>query len=630
MARRESTEIVLKPEVGKFYQDYTREFARVSDLYYGDPASIDKYVEVSSDPYLRMIKRPKLHQTLHDYNQSLGAPAAVMETVDRLRYDGAYCVLAWQQPYLLGGPLETFLKCVTAIKTCERLNATGAAKFVPVLWAHLDDHDLREVNRVKVPAGARLVEERLDVDESERPSESVETGEAYDALLARVRRHLADTPHTAWLFEALAACKGANLGDHFDRLMMRLFGEHGLVLACPRIFRTEIAAMLGRAIENPERIDRLLSGQKKAIEEKGYACHTKWEDPLHLYRLSEGHPLRLRYNGGKFVLDQTGGEMTPAQVANEVKRWPQIYTNGVLLSPLVQDSCLPSVAHVAGPAGIEFFGVLKPLFDSFNVCYPQIIPQVSASLVDARAAAGLKALGKGVEGLIADARAAAAAGGDVPVDHGAALAQLRDGVQKALEGYSARCGEVAAASSKVAGEVADAVARELGRLVQATAVGPAREAVLAALKRFEERALSVSPSAGTALAEARRRLEAEVKDRFEPAKLAEARTGLERASAALVEAARAGAEALPKGFAGALGRSLDDTARAAIEAQAREAATTVSPADLAKLLLAPEGGLQEDTIAMIYFLNERGPGLVAEVAAAIDPFDFRHQVVYLE
>ena len=73
--------------------------------------------------------------------------------------------------------------------------------------------------------------------------------------------------------------------------MARVFGEQGLVIACPRIFRQEISALMGRAIENPERVDRLLQQQKKSLEDKGYPCHTKWDDPLWLYRLTDGAPL---------------------------------------------------------------------------------------------------------------------------------------------------------------------------------------------------------------------------------------------------------------------------------------------------------------------------------------------------
>jgi uncharacterized protein YllA (UPF0747 family) len=488
------------------------------------------------------------------------------------------------------------------------------------------------VNRVKLPVGSRLVEERLEVDERERPSEAVETGGAYDALLERLKRHFADTPHKEWVLAKITASKGENLGDHFARLMIQLFGDQGLVLACPRIFRQEIGALTMRAIENPERIDRLLAQQKKAMEEKGYPSHTTWEtsDPLHLYRLSEGTPLRLKYTGSKFVLEQTGGEMTPAQVAKEIKGWPHIYTNGVLLSPLQQDSCIPSVAHIAGPGGCEFFGVMKALFDDYRVAFPQVLPQVSATLVDRRCEKGLKDLGKSVDQLIADARAASAAGGDVPVDHGAALAQLRDGVLKAIDGYGDRAGQVAAETSRIAVEMGEIVARELEKLVGATRIGAAREAVLAAYAKYAERATQVSPTASGPLGEVRRRIEDALPDRHEAPGLALARQTLEKAATGLGDAAKPGTERAGSKLAAGLGSSLDQIARDAIDAAARGADANVSDADIAKAVCTPEGGLQEDHVGMIYFFNQRGPGLYKEVSDALDAFDFKHQIVYLD
>ena len=47
-------------------------------------------------------------------------------------------------------------------------------------------------------------------------------------------------------------------------------------------------------------------------------------------------------------------------------------------------------------------------------------------------------------------------------------------------------------------------------------------------------------------------------------------------------------------------------------------------------VLVPRGGLQEDTIATIHFLNEYGPTLFQATLEHLDPLDFLHQVVYLE
>jgi bacillithiol biosynthesis cysteine-adding enzyme BshC len=624
--------MVIKPEVGKFFHDYTREFPRLADLYFGDPASVDKLVEMTQDPYLRMIKRPRLHEVLHAYNQAIGAPPAAMENVDRLRMDGAYAILAWQQPYLLGGPLETFLKALTAIKLAERLNATGSAKFVPVLWIHADDHWLSEVNRVKLAVGTRLVEERLEVDETERPSEAVETGAAYDALMGRLERHLGETAHKGWLLEILRASKGENLADHCARFLTRVFGDHGLVLACPRIFRQEISAVLAKAIESPDRVDRLLAGQKKALEEKGYACHTDWQgDPLTLYRITDGAPLRLKWTGGKFLLEATGGEMTPAQVGKENKGWPQIYTNGVYLSPLEQDSCIPSVATIAGPGGCEFWGVLKPVFDEYRVAFPMVFPQCSATLVGKRAARGLAQLGKKLEDLIAEARAPEPAGEKpVPVDHGAALAQLRGEVTKAVDAYKVRAAEVQAEHLKLAQETKDLIMKELGRMAETQGLALARDGVLAALGKFGERATQVSPTVAAALADVRRRIEESLTLKVEPAGLGASKADIARAATGLVAAAQPIELPAVKALEAELSGILDGVGRSAIEAANKGAAETVSETDLAKVECAPEGGLQEDEIGMAYFLNEKGPGLVKEVADAVDVFDFRHQVVQLD
>jgi len=49
---------------------------------------------------------------------------------------------------------------------------------------------------------------------------------------------------------------------------------------------------------------------------------------------------------------------------------------------LCQDTLLPTVAYVAGPAEVAYFGQLKPVYDHYGITMPIIFPRASVTLVE--------------------------------------------------------------------------------------------------------------------------------------------------------------------------------------------------------------------------------------------------------
>ena len=68
------------------------------------------------------------------------------------------------------------------------------------------------------------------------------------------------------------------------------------------------------------------------------------------------------------------------------------FSTSALLRPLVQDTLLPTVAYVGGPAEVSYFAQLMPLYPLFDVTPPLIMPRARFRCVDARARRLLTAL----------------------------------------------------------------------------------------------------------------------------------------------------------------------------------------------------------------------------------------------
>ena len=439
---------------------------------------------------------------------------------------------------------------------------------------------------------------------------------------------LPEADHKAALLQALRASRGNNMGEQFGRLMLEIFGRHGLVVASPHIFATRMGELISRAIENAERVEELLLDSKKRLEESGYTCDSVWEAPLDLYRLSAGQRHRLRYADGMYTDELTGESMTPGSVAIELKRSPEAFTTGVMLSPLAQDYCLPCVAHIAGPGGIAFLGLQKSLFDTLYVAYPQVCPQISATFVDGNCEQALASVSK----TVIDVLTPTVSGEEevLPPDHQGQVKLLVSRVSEAIAAYRSRRRDKAQVFIEASREAQATIAEALRSLPSDQVLSEQLEAAMNAYEQFGAKVGDLSASVHGRLEQLRHTLSGAMPEALRPAALDEAVARTHEAAGALVVAAESDEPDALRQLASSIVGELDRVAYAALEASEQEAAEAVTSEEAMMNVLVPKGGLQEDTVSFLYFINQRGPELFDKAVDQLDPFDFRHQVLYLD
>jgi uncharacterized protein YllA (UPF0747 family) len=76
-----------------------------------------------------------------------------------------------------------------------------------------------------------------------------------------------------------------------------------------------------------------------------------------------------------------GGQREPL-ADGEVADRPQDLSPGVLLRPLWQDACLPTIAFVVGPGELAYLSAVAPLYRLLGVPQPVFVPRASMTLVE--------------------------------------------------------------------------------------------------------------------------------------------------------------------------------------------------------------------------------------------------------
>jgi bacillithiol biosynthesis cysteine-adding enzyme BshC len=120
------------------------------------------------------------------------------------------------------------------------------------------------------------------------------------------------------------------------------------------------------------------------LVQRGY--HTQVhvvEDSTLVFVASHGDRLAVHQRDGKFFIDGNEG-ISLSKLESLVAERPLDISPNVLLRPLVQDSLLPTLAYVAGPAEIAYLGQAQSLYKILGRPQPVVFPRAAFTLLDSR------------------------------------------------------------------------------------------------------------------------------------------------------------------------------------------------------------------------------------------------------
>ena len=312
----------------------------------------------------RLLPREALVKTLRAYAERHDAPPEVFANAEALLDPKVNVVVTGQQPGLLGGPLFTFHKAATTIRLCRELAAEpGTPKVVPLFWNHSDDHDLDEANRLFLVNQQQDVQRfRLELQRTNEPLRAIGVGRELERLLAEIDALLPSSDHRE---QVLALCRPRHpdetLGDQMARILFATFGRMGLCILEPRDLPPEafdpLAKWWTRSNEIREKV-------KQTCDDLGDVGIDVTLDPA-----------------TTMMFELSGGQRQPLADGEAFGR-PQDLSPGVLLRPLWQDACLPTLAFVVGPGELSYLCAVAPLYRLLGVPMPVFVPRASMTLVE--------------------------------------------------------------------------------------------------------------------------------------------------------------------------------------------------------------------------------------------------------
>jgi bacillithiol synthase len=375
----------------KLFLDYLNEFNNVKPFYKYNFRNRQEYPLV----FKSVSEAPRAHRDEvadiinAQYSGKKVSPKTA-KNLSLLKNKKTLAVVTGQQLGMLGGPMYTLYKIITAVKLSKHLSERyDDYEFVPVFWLEGDDHDFDEIADVKLINDNN---ELVKIQYSDNALEDVNRGSVgYQKLLNTINTFFEDldknvrkTDFTKKIMDHLRSfySEGKTFKQAFSDLLFWLFDSHGLIIFDPQdikikkllapVFQKEITDFrehTAKLVEVSATLEGLYHAQVKV---RPVNLFLNYEDGRYLIEPVENE-FRLRNKRKKFSFEELN-----ALIGSE----PERFSPNVLLRPICQDYILPTAFYVGGPSEIAYFAQVMPLYGIFNVPAPIIYPRSSATLVE--------------------------------------------------------------------------------------------------------------------------------------------------------------------------------------------------------------------------------------------------------
>jgi len=387
------------PKHQNLFLDYLYEFENVQEYYKHNFRNKESFPAIfKSISESRKNRQFDLSSILNNqYQDTKSTSNRTQNNIDLLNDENTIAVVTGQQVGIMGGPLYTLYKVITAIRLANQLNEKyDSYKFVPVFWLEGDDHDFNEVRSINIFDTENQVlnigyKDEIDDDDAKQSVGTINFDESLNNFFNQFDGSLRNTDFKIELLLKLKECYqiGKTFKQSFKELLFWLFDEYGLVVFDPQ--DPQIKSIL-KPVFKKEVNDFKIHTQKliqvSAKLEEIYHAQVKVK-PVNLFYHTDDGRYSVEPVDEIFKLRRKRKQFTKEEILNEIEEHPERFSPNVLLRPICQDYIFPTGFYIAGPSEISYFAQVTPLYDFYKIPAPVVFPRSSVTLLEKNVSAAL-------------------------------------------------------------------------------------------------------------------------------------------------------------------------------------------------------------------------------------------------
>lgn len=373
------------------FLDYLYEYDNVKNFYRNNFRNKEEYLKKFKNIVTSKDQnRKKTAEIISAQYNNTSASDLTKRNLELLSDPNTLVVSTGQQLGILGGPLYTFYKIITAIKLSEYLSERyNEFNFVPVFWLEADDHDFEEVSYINLINNnnnlSRITyKDEVIAEENRLSVGNIKFTGSLNNFIEEINNLLRDTEFKPALMERLTEFyqEGKTFKESFKNLIFWFFDKHGLILFDPQDTKVkeELKPVFKKEINDfRQHTEKLV--QVSAQLEEIYHAQVKVR-PINLF---------YNYDDGRYLIEPVDNDyrlrgkrkkFTGEELLKLIDDEPEKFSPNVLLRPVCQDYLFPTAFYIAGPSEISYFAQVMPLYSFYKIESPIIYPRSSVTLIE--------------------------------------------------------------------------------------------------------------------------------------------------------------------------------------------------------------------------------------------------------
>ncbi len=379
----------------RLFKDYVTDFNQVREFYQIDFRN--EWQKAIDQRRQFKYHREELSDLILSQHKKWDADDKTTQNIEKLKSENTLAIVTGQQAGVFGGPLYTIYKTITILKLSRWLEREFPEhQFVPIFWMEVNDNDFEEINSIHYFTRGNEIR-KLTLEESPQDALKPIAARHIDEQIQQWRKMLDedffDTEFKKDVITTFFSCyqPQENFADAFARLLLKLFGQHGLILFDPSdsSLGSFVKPLYQKALQSTTQVAKTVRERTEALDQSGYAAQIQFrpQQTMLFYHDQQQGRIRIDINDeGEFALKYPEGysDMKRDELLKECEETPAKFSPNVALRPIAQDFILPTVAYVAGPAEIAYFGQLEALYRLFDIPMPVIYPRHQLTLVEGK------------------------------------------------------------------------------------------------------------------------------------------------------------------------------------------------------------------------------------------------------
>ncbi|NWF50811.1 MAG: bacillithiol biosynthesis cysteine-adding enzyme BshC [Ignavibacteriaceae bacterium] len=373
------------------FLDYLHEFENVKDFYPYSFKEKEEYRKVfksisDSERPSRLTIKSIIEKQYHGFD----LPPKLQNNISALSSPKTLAVCTGQQLGLLGGPLYTFYKIITAIKLSKNLSERhDDYQFIPVFWLEGEDHDFNEIRSINLLNDMNELTtvnygEEIPDDDIKVSVGTLKLNQSINQVFGQLESVLRETEFKASIISQLKSFyrEGETIKQAFKNLLHSIFAEYGLIIFDPqdKDIKNLLRPVFLNEIQNFRTNTEKLVNVSAKLEEL-YHAQVKIRPINFFYSTDEGRYAIEPYEN-EFRLKRKRKSFTYDELIAQIENEPERFSPNVLLRPICQDYLFPTAFYVGGPSEVAYFAQVNVLYKSFNIVPPIVYPRASATIVE--------------------------------------------------------------------------------------------------------------------------------------------------------------------------------------------------------------------------------------------------------